>query len=569
MKVAWMIPLAALLWQPRAHACGCFTMPSVATPVVQAGERILFAHDGTNVIAYIQIQYQGSADQFGWLVPVPSIPTLTLGTDELFTLLGKSTQPTFTLTTTNICTGTTYRSTSGGSGIGCGLSEDNSPGYYAAQDLGITPDLGQMHMNEVVVQSSIGPYDYAVLRADDQTEMSKWLSDNGYFVPDATGQAVKPYIHPGGFFLALKLRADQSTNDITPIVLKYQSDLPMIPITLTQVGAVPDMGILVWVLGSARAIPRNYRHTVLDEMPIWMGGVYQQQVISAVREAPGRHSFITEYAGSSNVMSRLVYSGRFGDLTHMRTLSDPAGYIDYLKSHGYTFDSVLYALLQRFIPMPEGAIAAQIPVNIFYDNYSYYETRYVVDGGVGFVFDPIGLTDAIEMRIVTPTKDAQNLFDTRPYLTRLYTTISPEDMNLDPVFSENPDLPQFSLNHSATLTIPCNRQAWLTTDQGLEVQYPNAAAPAINNLPPTLRLETLREAGQPLVDTDNTDLVKQKLGSVNKDTSSNNSMPSSSSSNSGCACDTSARGRNQIGTGVLVLLAIAGLRLRRSPRKSR
>ena len=69
MRVAWAIPLAAMLWNTRAEACGCFTPPSTTTPVVQAGERILFAHEGNQVIAYIQIQYQGSADNFGWLVP--------------------------------------------------------------------------------------------------------------------------------------------------------------------------------------------------------------------------------------------------------------------------------------------------------------------------------------------------------------------------------------------------------------------------------------------------------------------------------------------------------------------
>ena len=68
MRVAWAIPLAAMLWNTRAEACGCFTPPSTTTPVVQAGERILFAHEGNQVIAYIQIQYQGSADNFGWIV---------------------------------------------------------------------------------------------------------------------------------------------------------------------------------------------------------------------------------------------------------------------------------------------------------------------------------------------------------------------------------------------------------------------------------------------------------------------------------------------------------------------
>ena len=72
------------LFSSRAQACGCFTPPDPAVPVVQAGERILFAHHEGRVTAHIQIQYQGNAAEFGWILPLPSLPTMTLGTQELF-----------------------------------------------------------------------------------------------------------------------------------------------------------------------------------------------------------------------------------------------------------------------------------------------------------------------------------------------------------------------------------------------------------------------------------------------------------------------------------------------------
>src|SRR4029077_11883840 len=121
-------------------------------------------------------------------------------------------------------------------------------------------DMGRAGGGPVVEQASIGPYDFAVLKADDETALLTCLHDNRYFVPTGTMTAVQPYIHPGGYFLALKLAGGQTTGDIAPIVLHYASDLPMIPITSTSVGAVENMGILVWVLGEARAIPRNYYH---------------------------------------------------------------------------------------------------------------------------------------------------------------------------------------------------------------------------------------------------------------------------------------------------------------------
>ena len=81
-----------LLSQP-VEACGCFAPPDPSVPIVQAGERILFAVDNGLVTAHIQIQYAGDAKDFGWLLPLPSVPTLKLGTEELFTQLISTTQP--------------------------------------------------------------------------------------------------------------------------------------------------------------------------------------------------------------------------------------------------------------------------------------------------------------------------------------------------------------------------------------------------------------------------------------------------------------------------------------------
>src|SRR5205823_4521826 len=128
--------------------------------------------------AYIQIKYQGSANQFGWLVPVPSVPTLELGTDEVFDQLSSTTQPTYRLTTTrNYCGGGSSSSSSALGG--CGADSVNTPSFGGASDAGTISDMGSA--GEVVTQSSIGPFDYAVLHADSQSEMLAWLQANQYY----------------------------------------------------------------------------------------------------------------------------------------------------------------------------------------------------------------------------------------------------------------------------------------------------------------------------------------------------------------------------------------------------
>src|SRR5688500_6936249 len=96
----FLAALAAVLVTsaPReVEACGCFTPPDPSVPVVQAGERILFARDSGKVTAHIQIQYAGDAAEFGWILPLPSVPILELGTDELFNQLTSATQPKYRL----------------------------------------------------------------------------------------------------------------------------------------------------------------------------------------------------------------------------------------------------------------------------------------------------------------------------------------------------------------------------------------------------------------------------------------------------------------------------------------
>lgn len=564
--VAVAAVVAAVAHASDAGACGCFAQGSTAQPVVQAGERILFAHEGDEVIAYIQIQYQGAADQFGWIVPLPSVPTLEVGTDELFTMLDNNTLPTYRLTRTQqFCNGGSSSSSGGSGGFGCGAfaSDTAHGGATGSSDMNVAASYDMALSGPAVESSSIGPYDYAVLKADDETAMLQWLSDNRYFVPAGTMNAIKPYVHPGAYFLALKLRGGQTAGDIAPIVLRYTSDLPMIPITLTQVGAVDNMGILVWVAGEARAIPRNYYHVVLDDLPVWFSNFtfYNQALIDAVHEAPGKHGFITQYAGSSSlVQGKLDYPGRFGDLTQLRAQTAKADYLHYLRYYNYSFNALLVSILQRYIPEPKVLIDMGVPLNQFYqyyDNYAQYDTDGDADAGTPTPFDPNGLTDEIVSRIVTPSQDANALLTRHPYLTRLYTALSPKDMTIDPVFSSNRELGDVPLLHSATITTPCIGQPWIATDLGFEAQYVNGLPPGVS-LPGALRVELIRDAGQPELVQDNHDVIAAKLGPVDHGQATSPSSPHDDTSSSGCGCTV---GKKRVHTNVAMLLALCALAL--------
>lgn len=540
----WLMTcLVVTLAASDAEACGCFAPPNPTVPVVQAGERILFAVKNGQVTAHVQVVYSGAnASEFGWLLPMPAVPTLELGTDELFVQLTSTTQPRYELDTTF---DSSCFTAFGGTGGGTAFGSAGGGAASGSQDAGAGPPV-------LVVQDSVGPYDYAVLRADSKADMLDWLRTNRFFVPAGTEAAVDPYIRPGGFFLALKLRAGNTTGDLQPVVLRYQSDVGSIPITLTGVGATPNMGVQVWMLGNGRAIPRNYHHTVLNDARIdWQsaGRNYNDVVIAAVSEAPERHSFVTEYAGPSVVMRNvLAPPQRFGAKADLAASATPEAFIDYLFanrfvaptfSQGFALPGPLKAILLKYLPKP-----ASVTADTFFQSYRFYKQVAPPPD-----FRPQEMADEIWERVVKPVQDAQALFEESSVLTRLYTTISPRDMNKDPAFSFNASLPGVSNVHRAKMHVSCKgsgleTSALLTTEQGFVIPFSRGRFDTpdvdVRTLPASLRIEVLREEGTPEVSTDNTPIITPATAPA---------VPSSMPLSRGCE---SAGGA--LGLGVLALV---------------
>lgn len=542
--------LIAFTYATPAHACGCFAPPDPSVPIVQAGERIVFSHDAGKVTAHIQIQYQGSASEFGWILPLPAVPEFALGVEELFARIVNATQPKYRLTRQfgDQCNAVLA------SGGARGNSESSDGFSGTPQD----PAPGVL-----VVEDSVGPYDYAVLRADSKDEMLEWLNENRYFIPGGTEEVMDPYVRPGAYFLALKLRKGSDAGDLQPVVLTYESDLPMIPIILTQVAANPNMGIQVWTLGESRGIPRNYRHTVLNTEHLdWAnaGANYNDLVISAVDEAEGHHSFITEFAGSSDVMKdQLDYEGRFGNRQALEGSTDPVEFVQALRNNGFLFSGPTMQTLRATWNVPEEILANGETEDGFYNSLDYwagwYKEQFPEKYDEAFDFDPVQVTADLWDRVVVPTLAAGRLFRDNPVLTRMYTTLSPSEMTKDPVFSFNADLPMKSNIHQADLTQLCNTEGTpasniLKLPDGRQFYVDSIEEFALRDrskVPFSTRIELLREEGAPEIELDN-DL--------------NGTITPSDISDDGCSC-TATSGAQNATSGVLFLAGLALLVARR------
>src|SRR5260221_4005738 len=89
-----IIAISSILLMPLgALACGGFFTPG--TPLDQNIERIIFAAAPSSMTVYEQINYSGSASDFAWVLPVPSVPKLDTAPISTFRNLDLQTAPQF------------------------------------------------------------------------------------------------------------------------------------------------------------------------------------------------------------------------------------------------------------------------------------------------------------------------------------------------------------------------------------------------------------------------------------------------------------------------------------------
>jgi uncharacterized protein (TIGR03382 family) len=427
---ASLLALAAPLLAPAvAQACGGFFCQNV--PVDQTGENIVFVADGTTVQAFVQVQYQGEATEFAWIIPTPSLPEVGVSSDAIFGYFAQNYRRAAYINTT-------YHGT-----CGSYCWDDQFAGGDAAQDTS-SADAGTGGGVEVIEQGQTGPYDFAILRATDAQVLFDWLGANDYNLPATAIAAVEPYALMGDetHFVALRLQKDASVGDLQPVKLTYAAEQPMVPIQLTAIAAQPNMPIYVTVLGASRAVPENYLDAVLIEAPQTYYGTESIELIGNAVDQAGGHAFVTTFAGPTGSLPPLFVEGESYRTDGLAELTDAGAFLRELRSRGFTGSPELLSMLQQFLPLPQPLADQGYTAQQFYNDLTQpwgcsFACAFANPPG----FDAVGFAAALDSRIVAPLREMQALIEAHPYGTRMVTTLDPAEMTVDPVFAFAPSLP--------------------------------------------------------------------------------------------------------------------------------
>lgn len=562
-----------------ASACGGFFCGGQGPQQVnQAAERIVFGeHADGRVTAVIQILYNGPADRFGWLLPVPGIPEVGLSSDAAFSILQNATNPQYQMNTT--VEGT------------CRQIEAQNNSFDSPQAGGPQNNVN-FDDNEggvtVVDAGSAGPYDYVVIQIDgasgDKAQLAlDWLTDNNFQVTDVGPDLLVPYLDENYNLLAIRLQKSQDAGSVRPLRLTYDTDHPMIPIKLTAVAANEDMGVMTWLLGESRAVPVNYKALELNDALLnWFNPAanYNDVVIAAANEASGQ-GFVTEYAQPTSALGSIVFTDNdeqewtsivSGDWTDRE--------LDLMMA---VFETYVW---NRFGPGGQWdgiaeAFDAAVP------GMTSEERMNLLDCGPRCVWDttPEGFEistflTAVDDFVVGPMRETQELMDEFGYVTRLYTTLSAHEMTLDPSFDYNADLADVSNVHTAERIIECHPDIF-QQDAPWRAELPSGLlVRGVGNtwpiqpdemMPATLTVSEVGTSGEGDVVRDNVETVRQQLEAANAQ------VPTADDIAAGGGVGGDNPGKRDIGGGnsscatasgqtsglLLLLLAFFGLRRRR------
>jgi hypothetical protein len=461
---------------PRiAEACGgtfCDNGP-MPMPVDQTGENIAFVMLPGMVEAHIQIQYRGEAAQFSWILPVQALPEVEVGSQGLFDRLLATTVPTYSFTTQ-------FDNCGPVTGAGSFTASSSASGTTT----GGTGGPGGPPV--VVFQKPVGAFDVTVLQGGTTPEVIKWLTDNQYGVPTNASALLDGYVANHFLFVAVKLTGGKGIDQIHPLIVRYPGTNPCVPIKLTAVAAVNDMGVRTFFLGSRRVVPKNYKHVEPNLVKFdWFNAAtaYNDLVSRAIdSEVANGKAWVTEYAGPTAIVGAQPIAPSSWNAAPFATVA-PVGVVQLLQSQNFMscfggggqcqYNHVLILpLLHQYLPPPASLVANGMTItdptmveNYFYSCLACYQDKIDVTkwNGPNFAND-------LSKRIIEPSKHADSLLSTWPYLTRMFTTLSPVEMDLDPEFLERDGLnnvPQ--INVQATQRVTCDSRAGMVLPDGRNV----------------------------------------------------------------------------------------------------
>ncbi len=199
-------------------------------------QKAIIVFDAGREDLVLQVKYEGPVDEFGWLIPIPGLPTVELGSMKCFYELSKLTQQ-------RQMNGLWAESKSMSAGIGDESAEAK-------------PEV------KVIEIKTVGDCKIAILSANDSGALKKWLDDNHFVLPPDPSGVIDSYVRSHWYFIAVKINLDKSlfhsdsttskelaSGELNPLQISFATDHCIFPLRISSLNGKPSE-VQLYVLAS-------------------------------------------------------------------------------------------------------------------------------------------------------------------------------------------------------------------------------------------------------------------------------------------------------------------------------
>lgn len=302
-NVKWLITIFLFSIFPFSSSqafCGFYVAKAGATLFNKASQVIL-SRTGDKTTITMSSDFEGSVKDFAMVVPVPVVlqrNDIRTVSASIFQKLDDYSAPRLSeYYDENPCAPK--------------IAEDRM--YYSLDAIPESPIANSMAKAEyqyhvtIEAQYTVDEYDILILSAKESSGLERWLTDNGYKIPDGAREVLEPYINSGMKFFVVKVNTEElrkkGTSFLSPLQISFQSPKFMLPIRLGMANAKGTQDMIVYAFTqTGRIEATNYRTVEVptgNSIPEFVQeyfGKFYVDVYRRHRNKSGKNNVYVEYA---------------------------------------------------------------------------------------------------------------------------------------------------------------------------------------------------------------------------------------------------------------------------------
>jgi len=229
----------------KVQADGMFVAPKFVwdkhKDINEPTQKAIMVYDAGREDLILQVKYEGTVSEFGWLVPVPNLPTVQKGSMKCFYELSQYTQRHFE-------TAWQHNQTKS---MSLGVAGIDSAGKSE-------PPV------KVIEIKTVGAYEIAVLATKDTGALEKWLEANHFSFPTNATAVIDSYVQRQWYFVAAKVNLEQGALGLVSSALK----LPAGELNPLQISFASEHCVYPLKISSANGTPSEVQVYVLSPEPL-------------------------------------------------------------------------------------------------------------------------------------------------------------------------------------------------------------------------------------------------------------------------------------------------------------